>query len=242
MYLSIPFARLRHGEFSQFIKSIIRIVTSNDHEVLKVKKQVDKISVLYAAMDDFYKPEVGSAITQDLQNLDSERDNGLIGIEQIIRGYSHHYEEATRADADLLMKSSNSFGDDIPRLNYQLESNAIGKIVKKWKSDDVLSNAVNLLHLNEWIDRLETINEQFETRFLERLKNDANEPEFKMIDYRKQITDCYHNLIKHIEAHATLSGDAVYTEVENEINQLIEVYNRLIDGRTKKKEEALKEE
>jgi len=242
MYSSIPFARLRHGEFSQFIKSIIRIVTSNDPEVLKVKEQVDKISVLYTAMDDFYKPEVGSAITVELQNLDSERDNGLMGIEQIIRGYSHHYEETTRTNADLLMKSFNNFGDDIPRLNYQLETNAIGKIVKKWKSDDALSNAVNLLHLDQWVDRLEIVNTQFETRFFERLKNAANEPELKMIDYRKQITDCYRDLLKHIEAHATLSGDAIYTEVENEINQLIEVYNKIIDGRTKKKEETLNEE
>ena len=237
MYSSIYFKSLHHNEFLQFIKNVTVIVTEKDPETLNVKEQADNIKAVYTAMDNFYQPEVGNAITLDLQNLDSQRDHCLTGIEQTIRAYTHHYEDATKEAANLLMKSLYSYSPDIARLNYQKESNMVNMVVDKWKNESNYTDAVALLHLTNWVEKLGDINKQFETRFLDRLMGDAHQPEVKMIDYRKQATESYRELIKHLEAHATLSGDAIYTEVAQEINQLIEEYNKIIDSRTKKKEE-----
>lgn len=242
MYAAISLVNLRHPEFIQFNKTLLSIVSAKNPEVLKVTTQVDQLKNLYTNMTDLYNPERGNAITQDLQNLDSQRDNCLMGIEQLIRAYTHHFEDEKTEAANLLMDSLTVHGNNASRLNYQAETNTINNLVKTWTNSPLCTNALNLLGASSWINKLQEINNQFETRYLDRIKDEASAPEFKMIDYRKKIIESYRDLIRHLDAHATLTGDAIYLELQNEINQLIAEYNKLIENRTKKKEETLTEE
>jgi hypothetical protein len=237
MFLSIHYPRLRNDEFIQFIKLLVEIVNSNDPEVLKVKAQCDDLAALLAVISALYKPNLGSAITQELQEIDTRRDAAIVAIEMQIKSFIYHYEPAKQEAAQLLTDSLATYGPGISRMNYQAESTTIDSLVAKWENEPVLIAALTTLNLNEWVAELKMANTLFGERYLARIRDDADNPEQKTIELRKQIIQSYRILISHLQAHATLSIDETYTEVIKQANLLIEQYNQLVDSRSNNKEE-----
>ena len=240
MFLAIHYPKLRNNEFIQFIKLLVEILNSNDPEILKVKAQCDDLSALLATLSALFKPDLGSAITQELQEIDARRDTAMTGIEMQIKTFTYYFEAEKREAANLLGSSLTTYGSGISRMNYQAETSTLTSIIQKWESDADLSAALTTLGLTAWLTELKFANILFQERYIARLKDDANSPEEKTIELRKDIIQSYRTLLAHLQAHATLSTDNSYDPVINQTNQLIEQYNKLVAARgTNKEEEAL---
>jgi hypothetical protein len=239
MYSKINVHNLQNPEFIQFIKNLLSIVKKENPELLNVIEQFDKLLAVYTAMHGFYKPEIGSKLTKNVKELDAERDNSLLGIMDVLDGYKKHYLPELQAAAELLLSSITIYGNNIPRNNYQKESAIIEKICFNWKNEDQYINALTQLHLVDWANRLSETNAEFEKQHMKRLEMDANAPEVKMADYRTVCTEHYQNLLKYLNANAVLNGEEAYKALALKVNKLIEINNRLIDGRAKKTEETL---
>jgi len=237
MFLAIHYRKLRNNEFIQFIKLLGEILNSNDPEVLKVKDQCDDLAALLATLSVLFKPELGSSITKELEEIDARRDTAITGIEMLIKTFTYYFEAEKREAAILLESSLTLYGSGISRLNYQAETSTITSIIQKWESDTNLRAALTTLGLTAWLAELKAANTLFEERYIARLKEEANSPEEKSIDLRKQIIQSYRTLLAHLQAHATLSTDNSYDAVVQQINQLIEEYNRLVAARGTIKEE-----
>lgn len=237
MYLKINIHNLQNLEFIQFIKSFLEILSKSDPETLKIKAQFDDLFAVYTAMHGFYKPELANKLTKDVQDLDAKRDEALSGIIDVLQAYDKHYDPSLKLAAETLLKSIDIYGGGIGKFNYQKESATIDLICSEWKKEDEYVNALASLHLTNWADKLEEFNTQFETQHMARLEMDANSPEIKMVDYRKQVTDYYKTTLKYLEANAILNGKEPYVDINKKINQLIEMNNQLIASRTKKKED-----
>lgn len=237
MFLAIHYPKLRNNEFIQFIKLLSEILNSNDPEVLKVKTQYDDLIALLATLSTLFKPELGSAITQELQEIDARRDTALTGIEMQIRSFTYYFDADKREAANLLSSSLDTYGSGISRMNYQAETSTLTSIIQKWENDAKLTAALTTLSLTTWLAELKAANKLFEERYIARLKEEASSPEEKTIELRKDIIQSYRTLLAHLQAHATLSTDNSYEAVVQQINQLIEQYNKLVATRGNSKEE-----
>jgi len=241
MFLAIHYPKLRNNEFIQFIKLLNEILNSNDPEVLKVKDQCNDLAALLATLSALFKPNLGSAITKELQEIDARRDTAMTGIEMQIKSFTYYFDEDKREAANLLDSSLATYGSGISRLNYQAETSTIASIIQKWENETSLTAALTTLGLIAWVAELKAANNLFEERYIARLKDNANSPEEKTIELRKEIIQSYRTLLAHLQAHATLSTDNSYDAVIQQINQLIEQYNKLVAARgtNKEEEEAL---
>ena len=237
MFLAIHYPKLRNNEFIQFIKLLVEILNSNDPEVLKVKAQCDDLTALLAILSALFKPDLGSAITKKLQEIDERRDTAITGIEMQIKSFTYCFDADKREAANLLNSSLVTYGSGLSRMNYQAETSTIASIIQKWESDANLTAALTRLDLIAWVAELKAANNLFEERYIDRIKEDAEAPEQRTIELRKQIIQSYRTLLAHLQAHATLSTDNSYDPVINQTNQLIEQYNRLVDVRGSNKEE-----
>jgi len=237
MFETIKLTHLRNSEFIQFIKNLLEIVKANDPKVLKVKTQCDDLTAILTVLNAMFKTDLGSVITLELQEIDTRRDTALVGIEMQIKSYTYHFEQAKQAAAHALIDSLANYGPGISRLNYQAESSTIDSLISKWESEPQLVDALTTLNLNNWAGEIKTANGLFNNRYLARIKDNADAPELKTIELRKRITKTYRILLSHLEAHTILSGKAVYTETIDQINLLIEQYNKLVAGRKKSNEE-----
>ncbi len=237
MFLAIHYPKLRNNEFIQFIKLLNEILNSNDPEVLKVKDQCNDLAALLATLSALFKPNLGSAITKELQEIDARRDTAMTGIEMQIKSFTYYFDEDKREAANLLDSSLATYSSGISRLNYQAETSTIASIIQKWENETSLTAALTTLGLIAWVAELKAANNLFEERYIARLKDNANSPEEKTIELRKEIIQSYRTLLAHLQAHATLSTDNSYDAVIQQINQLIEQYNKLVDARGTNKEE-----
>jgi hypothetical protein len=239
MFLSINLTHLRHNEFIQFITNLLGIINVNDLETLKLKSESDDLMALLATMTSLYKPDLGSQLTKLLEQDDERRDRAFVGIQSLIDAYTNHYDEATQNAALSLSASLKKFGTGITRQNYQGETATITAIIEEWKRETNLIAGLSKLSLNEWVGELSTANTQFDTHYLDRVKEDAAAPDVKIIALRKDAIQSYRTLTNRIQAFATIGEMPVYAAIINECNSLIEKYNAVVNARSKKEDEEV---
>ena len=239
MFLSIYLTHLRHNEFIQFITNLLGIINVNDLETLKLKPESDDLTALLATLTALYKPDLGSQLTKLLEEDDERRDRAFVGIQSLIEAYTNHYNEATKEAALALSISLKKFGTGITRQNYQAETATITAITEEWKREANLIAAISKLNLNEWVGELSTANTQFDTHYIDRVKEDAAAPDVKLIALRKEAIQSYRTLTNRIQAFATIDEVPVYAAIVNECNSLIEKYNAVVSARSKKEDEEI---
>tara|TARA_R110001583_G_scaffold10417_6_gene47882 strand:- start:4082 stop:4813 length:732 start_codon:yes stop_codon:yes gene_type:complete len=239
MFSSIHLTLLRHNEFIQFITNLSGIINANDLEALKLKPESDGLVALWSTMASLYKPDQGSQLTKLLEQDDERRDRAFIGIQTLIDAYTNHYDEATQEAACALSSSYKKFGTGISRQNYQAETATLSAIITEWKREPNLIAGISKLGLNEWVGELNTANTQFNTHYMDRVKEDAEASDVKLIALRKEIIQSYRTLTNRIQAYATIGEVPVYAAIINECNSLIEKYNSVVNARSKKEDEEV---
>ncbi|RUT78780.1 DUF6261 family protein [Ancylomarina longa] len=239
MYSSNRLRELRNSEFIQFIKTFLSLLLARDTEALKLKSKTDELGGLFAEITAVFNPNLGNRISQELQELDSRRDNAFSGVEQAIKANCYHYEAPIRNAAKLLLDSRNNYDSGIVRLNYQAETSVLENIVRKWLGDPELSSALSVLNLTDWVNEIVEANTLFSTRYLDRLKEEAHAPTIKLADLRKQIMVSYGNLVEVIKAYQVISNKPDYADIIKESDQLEEEYNRILAMRSGSKKEEI---
>ncbi|MCZ4696281.1 hypothetical protein DWB61_16585 [Ancylomarina euxinus] len=242
MFSSIHLTLLRHNEFIQFITNLSGIINANDLETLKLKSESDDLTALLATITALYKPDLGSQLTKLLEQDDERRDRALVGIQSLIEAYTNHYDEAKKEAALALALSLKKFGTGIARQNYQAETATITAIIEEWKRETNLIAGLSKLSLNEWVGELGTANSQFDTHYIDRVKEDAAAPDVKLIALRKEAIQSYRTLTNRIQAFATIGEEPAYAAIINECNSLIEKYNSVVNARSKKENEEVSAE
>ncbi|PXX97812.1 hypothetical protein DF185_17750 [Marinifilum breve] len=238
MFLSINYRYLRLSEFIQFFQNFLQLLSANDPEALKVKSQYDDLHALVATLASFYKQELGSEITTELQELDAKRDSAIQGIELQVKSYIHHYDDLIRAAAILMANFFDNYGWDIDRLNYQAETSTISSMVEKWEGEQKYIDAIAALKLSDWTTELKNTNTSFNQRYLARVEENAEHPEASSNEMRAGIIVSYRKLMDHLQAYATLSSGGEYDKITKLINQLVDEYNKMLAPRIKSKKET----
>lgn len=234
MFESIHLTNLRHNEFIQFFTNFLEILSENDLKALKLQSQSDNLSALIASMIALYKPEKGSSITKILQEDDTRRDVAFVGIQAVINAYTYHFNAKIKESADVLAASLKKYGTAITKQNYQGETATINSILDEWKRERVFVKAINKLILTDWVVELGAANTQFNTDYLDRIKENAEAPEVKIVDIRKQIKEAFRELSSRISAFDIIGEGEEYSQIIKLTNSLIEKYNAVVVGRATK--------
>jgi hypothetical protein len=236
MFETIHLTNLRHAEYIQFIRNFIEILDQKDLEVLQLKAKRDELNSLIDKMSLLYKPDRASSMTKILQDDDVRRDKALVGIQTAVTAFSYHFNVEFKDAAVILLNSLEKYGSGIAKQNYQAETATISAIIDEWKRETIYVEALNKLTLNDWVNELEVANTQFNTDYLGRVKEDAEAPEVKIIDLRKQINEAYQSLALRIGAFNTISDNQDYLLMLKQSNSLIEKYNAVLVARAAKSE------
>lgn len=231
MFITILLAKFRNSEFIQFVKNALEIISSKDPEILKVKAQFDPANAVFLKLYNIFKKGRGSDITEELRELDERRDNAYYGITKILDGYTHHCDEDMRDHARLLIESIELYGSSLARLNYQSETSTLESLVKTWERDPRMAEAIEKLNLSAWVTEMKEANTLFNKRFMDRVREQAHNPNETVASLREETKDQVTILLKHLEAYATVSEDPVYDAVIKEINTLAEAYNQTVQDR-----------
>lgn len=225
--------KFRNNEFIQFIKNVLNAIQHRNPEHLNVKDEYDKLDNLSGEICNLYKPDRGSDITLELQELDERRDEAFNGIYKFLDGLTYYFDEEQSEAARQLFDTLLIYGGGIARLNYQAETSTISSIINKWRTTPDLAVALSKLDsLKEWVDELDEANRVFDDVYMKRVREVASQPDIKMAGLRKEIIGVFRMLMKKIEAFAVISEDEIYEQTAREINEVINGYNQLVVNRS----------
>ena len=232
MIASINFPALRNAEFLQFSKDALSIVQRADPAALSVTTWYAAFKTVTDAIESLFKTDQGNPITDELQAIDVRRDNAINGITAVADGYSYHFAPTTAAAAKTLTDNLSVFGTGIARENLQSETAVINSIINDWKTKPELIAAIAVLGLDSWVSELDTANNLFSTRYLDRKQQLGAVSPDTIKAKRLEAAAAWYKLRDKLNAFYEINeGAEPWAKTVNSLNALIEQYNALINGR-----------
>jgi hypothetical protein len=224
LHLSI----LRNEEHYQFNIDFSNLVTNYSAATLG-------ITVLYPAYQAAFAIETnaldvvrGSAISDDLADVDAQRDLTFSGLDSSVKSMLFHFDAATKAAALRVEKLLDTYGK-VPDKPYDQETGAITKLVNDLQGN--YSNDATLLGINAWVIELQRLNIQFDTLKNSRYAEGAAKPQENLKLARKQTDKVYKDIVKRINALVVINGETEYKGFVTDLNERIVNYNNLLAQR-----------
>ena len=110
-------------------------------------------------------------------------------------------------------------------MNYQAETSTLDNLGDELQNDDSAANLVSQLGLSDLVCEMIEANTAFNTRYLDRVKEEAGENDVAIGELIKESIANFRLLTAHIEAHSTLNPSSEISTLVDRINELIERYN-----------------
>ena len=232
MISKIPLQELRNSEFLQFSTDTLGIVSLNDPNTLQVLTQFDALTISKTELEGLFKKEQGSQITDEIVKLDALRDSLINGISAVVLGNTYHFDTTMQGYASVLEANLSIYGAGIARENYQSETAIINNILNDWSTQPDLITAVAALGLDAWVAQLEAANTSFNAKYLERTQELGAVSSDTLKSKRLETANAYYELRDFIDSYFTINkGVAPFDKVTNELNALIDQYNKLLISR-----------
>ena len=230
MINSIILRDLRNAGYLQFQKDFLGIISRNNPVTLQIETKYNDLAAKSVELENLFKKILANPMSQELLELDVRRDDCINGIYYSALGSSYHFDTASKEAADALLANFKLYGSGIAKLNYQGETATISNIINDWENQPNLTQALTTLNFSAWKAELKTVNEEFSTKYLDRTQDYGNATPENLKMKREETNVVYYALRDRINALHLLieTPPSPYSTVINQLNALIEQYNRLI--------------
>lgn len=230
---------LRNSEFSQFLNDILKIVFRNDPAALKVIEEYGKLDNASKEVESLFKVQKKLDGTEELVALDNRRDKAATGIVSFVQSHLNHFDESKQQHARILFEHLERYGGaSIARENYVSETAIIKNLVNDWITKADLKVAIEGLQLTEWRDELESANNAFHEKYIDRAEKMGEASPATLYDKRTEATQHYFDLRDHIEAFSVIKkGADPYGKTIKQLNAVIGQYNTLLNARKARKDQ-----
>jgi len=209
----------------QFIENVINVIDLNDATALRVENQYSKLRNSWRALSDLYITDAKNPLSQEIFNLDLQRDECLWSIWLLVEGHSHSPIAPKRQAAEKLLRNLTLYADSpiaFARQKYDVQTNNITNLISGWNTVAELMAARDILDLSELTTRLSEINSQHNIKFLERNAMYAAQPTETSSHRQVETTTAYYDLFRALNSMAYVTPSPLYDKTIREINSLIE--------------------
>lgn len=238
--INTPFyKKFRVSEFIQFFTDVIKICIQNNPVQLKINKQLEGLKEPCDKIDSVFKKNQKSDLTEKLEVLDTRRDKALVCISKIADGYLNHFREDKRDAARLITDCIDKYGSRIYDMNYQAETSILSNLGNDLQNKTELANATTVIKVDEVVTEMITANTEFSDCFIDRIEEQAKETGENAGKLINEALQKYRLLVRHIEAHATISPSKERDVLISQLNSLINRYNSTMAMRNHTKPEEV---
>jgi len=232
--VTIDLDRLRNTGYVQYMRNYLDILDSLDFTLLKVAPEAAALTAQIDAIELVVKQDQASALTETISNLDIQRDGYLVGIAGVADSYRKHYDQSMVQAAKALSHHIGVYGQPstIAAEPLQQQTGTVNNLVHDLQNDPVLSSAVTMLGLSDWVSQLQLVNTQLNDAYVERSEERGDMPAEKVKDLRITGNELYYGLRDMLMAQALIAAYASpFEEAINRVNALTTDYNDVLARR-----------
>ncbi|WP_340114997.1 DUF6261 family protein [Maribellus mangrovi] len=233
--------KLRNGEYFQFMSDFKSLLEALGPQAIHSEAEFADFDTALVKLDDELRVDKGSVLTEELQNIDNDRDKVWRAIDMRIDAtllctITEEVEAAKR-----LRRVFDLYGD-VRRISYNEETAALSNLLGDLEQEE--NNAfLATCGLGEWVNRLNSLNVAFKAKQNERDTELANKNSGNAKAVRIEIDPLYELMVERVNAMVSLNMQT--PEIENfvkELNQKIETLENTLasrEGRRNSNEEEL---
>jgi hypothetical protein len=200
----IDLRSLRNEEWFNFFSEFKKFVEEVSPDALKIEKLFAVFAGLYNMADEVIEKIRKSNLTEQIAELDKQRDSSFRGLIFTIESYKHHFDSAKRDAAESLDILTTHYGN-LATKPYNEETSGIYNFLQEFRAN--YSSAIATLELAAWLDELERSNLAFEDAVLKRNQEEATKTELRLLDIRRETNRCYANIIERLDALMLLAEE-----------------------------------
>ena len=222
--------QLRNGEYFQFMSDFKALLVALTPAAIHSEAEFAEFDAALTRLDDELRVDQGSVLTQQLQDIDTDRDNLWRAINMRINATLLCTIENEMEAAKRLRRLFDLYGD-IRRVTYNEETAALtnlsGDLEKPENADFVAT-----CRLNAWVRRLSELNEAFKAKQNERDTELANKNSGNAKAVRVDIDPLYQLMIERVNALVSLNMQT--PDIESfikELNQKIKTLDNTLAAR-----------
>lgn len=219
------------GDFINFIKNIITIITGNAIVAPEVKAFIDPLQEKHLQIDAAYAYQKDSPESKEIEASDVRRDVAFMGIKTVANGFLLHFDEAKRQAAQAILACIAKYGKNIQVQSDTTETTILDKMVTDFETDAILIAAFATLGITSWVAELKAANQLFNAKFLERNKKYTLKPKESASELKPQVVKAYEALMVQIDSRNNIDTTGKYTPLVNELNALVGQFNNKVIAR-----------
>jgi hypothetical protein len=176
-----------------------------------------------------YKVIGKSDISSTKEEIDQERDELVIGIRDLLKSSSHHFDENVRKAANRMKLVYDKYNRPtaINLLPYDAETVAITNLLQELETKHMQD--MEIVGVKNWVLQLKVKNDEFEQLTLSYNEQQSEKPTFTMAEARKDTDLAYKDVVKAVEGLLVLEkNEPEFVAFAKELNTYIKHYNDLV--------------
>jgi hypothetical protein len=217
--------RLRNEAHYQFISAVIALLMRFPWLTDRLGELFGLLQTLFAKEDTVVDYIRKSDFSAKIADADERLDNAIIGFGETVKGALHHFREAV-ADAALSLTNLMKTYGNIIRKNYDEELAAITNLLQELEGA-YADKVIVISGLAEWITEIKAASAELASLLALRNTEKAAKPQERMGTVRREVDAAYRDVVAKIEALALIEGADAYAPVINELNALVERFNKI---------------
>ncbi|RYD93218.1 MAG: hypothetical protein EOP50_11465 [Sphingobacteriales bacterium] len=165
MVQTIAYYNLQQAESLRYLQQFLRVIRAAGNLSDALSDALTEIEGLLTQAEAAYRQESSASQSARLLQLEGERDDLVSGLGKLCDGFRDDPDAASRSAAVKLHANLKLYGGTgvIVRQTVKAETTSINSIVRDWSDKPELSDAVRVLNLGRWVDRLKTVNTEYDT-------------------------------------------------------------------------------
>jgi hypothetical protein len=216
--------RLNLASKIQFFENTISVINANDPALLRLESKFITLRNRWQELSSLYIIDEKNPLSQEIFNLDLQRDECVWAAWLLIEGHSHSPITANRLAGQRLLRNFSLYAESpsaFARQRYDVQTNNITNLLNGWNNDPELADAVEQLSLTNITTALATINSQHNVKFLARNEMYATETTESSKQKLIETTIAYYDLCRALNAMAYVTPSPLYDKTISELNTLI---------------------
>ncbi len=223
--------RLNKEEVIEYLRSTKDLCLQNHPKKLQISTQVADLSNAVEQLDDALIFDRKSDFTQELEDLDLQRDNAITGLRYGFLMNTYHKDANKKAAGHILLEHLDTYGNRIARLNYEAESTVLVNISEDYETQPKLIEALTTIEMTDWTTILKNANEAFRAKYQERITAESAAEKLSFTAIKPQAIEVYEKLIKRIGALTELDENNRFATLNKELKTLAKRYQQIISTR-----------
>jgi len=222
---------LRNSEYVIFVNQISQIAANHQPETLHLTKSFQKLNAALPLLAKIKTQDTGSPLSNQLHDLDTERDTLFNAIVAQVRTMGKLSLPALKPHVAVLKNFLDKHGRDIAKAGLNAETQRLADFLADYDATPEVKAAVTALNIKLLFDQLLVVNNQFAALFMQRTEEDAATEKMNVRAIRFDADKTLAAFLDAIEFCSAEYDTLNYAPLANELNDLITYYKTQLKAR-----------